>query len=97
MEIGRRGIRGVNVDGRDVQLKAGMCLLEVKAAHAFHISKEGNQLELDADPVAPLAFTQNEFVTLHRESWPPTPADQPQPRMIPSLAAILCGMYCRGR
>ena len=44
-----------------------MCLLQIEAAHPFHISEEGNQLKFDADPVAPLSFAQNEFVILHGE------------------------------
>ena len=42
-----------------------MCLLEIEAAHAFHIAEERDQLELDADPVAPLSLAQNKFMILH--------------------------------
>src|ERR1700758_269436 len=60
-------IRGVNVYGRNVHLKAGMRLLEIETAHAFHIPEERNQLELNAHPVAPLALAKNKFMILHAD------------------------------
>src|SRR5579863_8283432 len=43
-----------------------MSLLEIEAAHAFYICEERNQLELDANPIAPLSLAQHKFPALHR-------------------------------
>src|SRR5580693_8459293 len=63
----QRGIRGIDVDRRYVQLKARVRLLEIKAAHAFYIREERDQLELDANPIAPLPLAQHKFPDLHRD------------------------------
>src|SRR5579863_6863056 len=44
-----------------------MRLLEIKAAHAFYICEERNQLELDANPIAPLPLAQHKLPALHRD------------------------------
>ena len=64
----QRRIGGIDIDGRNVQLKSRMRLLEIKAANPFHVADEWNQLKLNVDPVAPFSFSQYEFLVLDRES-----------------------------
>ena len=63
----QRGIGGIDVDGRNIQLESRMRLLEIEAADPFHVSDKRNQLKLNVDPVAPFAFAQHEFLVLHGE------------------------------
>src|SRR5229473_6053376 len=63
----QRRIGRINVDGRDVELKSRVRLLEIKAADPFDVADEWNQLEFDVDPVAPFSLAQHEFLVLHGE------------------------------
>src|SRR6266446_5808332 len=60
----QRGIGGIKINGRDVQLKSRMRLLEIETADSLYVSNERNQLKLNVDPVAPFSFAQHKLLIL---------------------------------
>ncbi len=65
---GQGGIFRIDIDGRNVELKTRMRLLQIETTDAFDIADYGHQLELYGQPTAPLALFENEFVSLEIDS-----------------------------
>src|ERR1700721_228034 len=69
---GQRRILRVNIDGRYVQLKTRMRLLEIKPANTFDVSNHRHELKFNRNPPAPLAFFQNKLLVLQANPPPPS-------------------------
>src|ERR1700758_4933871 len=60
---GQRGVRGIDVYRRHIQLEARMGLLQVEATYSLHAGEKREQLEFHLDPVTPFALAQNKFLS----------------------------------